>query len=499
MMTNIGFGSLPPSGSAGIYTTVIADHPGGVLIDAQQTNTPIYFYGSYASRDGQTGSGTNVSYIAIHGLIAANPHDNGNSNGCITLNNAHHIKIIDCGAVEADAYTTPISINRSGYLLVEGCYSWGQGRMRIVSYLSDYTIFRRNVVRADYVNVIWPFGMIDLYADQHTRVQNNIVIDSDQFSSYTYGTTAMGAFIDDSGALNGTSWAVHLDNIMWNNIALNNDMGLTSQQGFTGADPASFNNMIAWDMRAISNTSGGSPASPIIYAPANLNINQATFGHWRSPHAALATDSGTGISTFDSAWASGFSETITNTIFYDLLNYGNAGAGLFDINITANYNNVYGVANIISGGSPTVTNTITTNPTTACLKYLPRIEAGCALQTAGLSGARVGANVVNMRGKSGTLWGETGYDTDYPSVSMWPFPHEDLIKTQMQTYNLHGVSGNRGFASSTATSLDGSSQTLTKYIWEYLGNQIPAGIYNISTTPADKSPAITVLSSSPLN
>jgi hypothetical protein len=143
MMTNIGYGSLPPSGSSsgnGIYTTVIAEHPGEVLIDAESARTPIYGNGSYTARDSTKGSGTNVSYLAFHGLIASNPYDDGNSNGCITFNNCHHIKVIDCGASEAAQYTTPISLNRSGYILIEGCYSWGQGRMRIVAYLCDYII-----------------------------------------------------------------------------------------------------------------------------------------------------------------------------------------------------------------------------------------------------------------------------------------------------------------------------------------------------------------------
>ena len=63
---------------------------------------------------------------------------------------------------------------------------------------------------------------------------------------------------------------------------------------------------------------------------------------------------------------------------------------------------------------------------------------------------------------------------------MWPFPNEDLIKTKMAAYNNHGVSGARGFC--TGTSIDGTAQTLTKYIWEYLGNQIPSSIY--TTTPS---------------
>jgi hypothetical protein len=37
------------------------------------------------------------------------------------------------------------------------------------------------------------------------------------------------------------------------------------------------------------------------------------------------------------------------------------------------------------------------------------------------------------------------------------------------------IDGARGFAA--GNSMDGSAQTLTKYVWEYLGNQIPCEIY----------------------
>ena len=85
-----------------------------------------------------------------------------------------------------------------------------------------------------------------------------------------------------------------------------------------------------------------------------------------------------------------------------------------------------------------------------------------------------------------TLYGDAGYDTE-GTVSMWPYPHEALIKSQMSAYSgtdsAGTVSGNRGFASTTATQLNGQPVTLTSYIWEYLGNPIPADIYGITSTP----------------
>lgn len=496
MITNIGYGFMAPSGSPGIYTTVMAEHPGGVLIDAQHARAPIYGNGNQVSRDGNPPGGANVSYIAFKGLIATNPLDLGSSEGSITFNHVHHIKIVDCGAYEADDYTTPISVSRSEYVLVEGCYVWGNGRMKIVFYLTDYSIMRRNVARHDRSITIWPTGIFDVYASQHTRIQNNIAIDSDQFDFYGH-SDAVGAFVDQSGGGNNEIWATRIDNSFWNNIALNVHNRFTLTQRNDSSDPVSFNNSIGWDMNAIANNSADGLGSAIIESSDKLNINQSTFGHWRSPHYVMSQSSGTatplGISGYDQT------QNITNSIFYDFKDYNNGVTGLFESIENAAYNNVFGPSPVNIKNS-TVTNTIVTNPTTDCLKYLPRIEAGCALQTAGQTGARVGANILYMRGKSGTMFGDTDYDTE-GTAPMWPFPHEDLIKTKMASYSYTGskytggtgtITGARGFAA--GTSLDGSPQTLTKYIWEYLGNPIPADIYGTSsdTTPPAAPTGLTV-------
>jgi len=68
----------------------------------------------------------------------------------------------------------------------------------------------------------------------------------------------------------------------------------------------------------------------------------------------------------------------------------------------------------------------------------------------GEGGSDIGANVVTQIGVSGTLWGETGYNTD-TGVSLWPFPNQDLIKSKMQAYSTGNVNGARGFAINVAS------------------------------------------------
>ena len=488
IVNNLGQGSpIPPSGSSannGTYTTIIAQHPAKVTIDAQGTYSAVSLVGAWTARDSNVGLGPSITYLAFKGLIAANAYNDG----CLNFNHVEHVKAVDCGAYEADAYGTPISFNRSQYVLIEGCYSWGRGRVSIVCYICDYVIMRRNVARADFVDVIWPWGVFDFYSVRHGRSQNNIAIDSDQYSHYTYGQTTMGAFVDDSGAAVNYDWGPHYDNIMWNNIALNNDMGICTKQVDTNSDPMVLNNSIGWDLRAGPNTTGDSIASPIILSATKLNINQSTFGHWRSPHLPLTQSGGTTTPVFFSGWSD--NQSITNSIFFDLKDGTNSPAGLFEAIETIDSNDISGVAtvNIKNNGAilnpisidPTATYTAT-GDTTPSLKYLPRIESSTYLQNHGQSSTRIGATILNMRGKSGTLFGETGFDDDLPSVPMWPFPHEDAIKTGMTSYNLHGVSGNRGFASTSATQTNGLPVTLTSYIWEYLGNPMPTTIYDINS------------------
>ena len=48
MMTNSDDqGTAPPSGTPSAYTTVMAEHPGGALIDGQNIMVPISLYGNY--------------------------------------------------------------------------------------------------------------------------------------------------------------------------------------------------------------------------------------------------------------------------------------------------------------------------------------------------------------------------------------------------------------------------------------------------------------------
>lgn len=100
------------------------------------------------------------------------------------------------------------------------------------------------------------------------------------------------------------------------------------------------------------------------------------------------------------------------------------------------------------------------NPLANGLRYLPQIETGAFLSTAGEDGTAVGAQILKQYGKSGTMWGDAGYNElqdgigGRDNVSLWPFPNEALIREKMA-----------------------APITLTSYVWEYLGSPCPEWIY----------------------
>jgi len=121
------------------------------------------------------------------------------------------------------------------------------------------------------------------------------------------------------------------------------------------------------------------------------------------------------------------------------------------------------------------------SPINGGLRYLPRLEPGSQIANLSNDDAPLGATLLTFKGKSGTLYGEDGFDEE-TSIPMWPFPLEDLIKRKFSEYQYSGdtyngpyharvrkgsgtLTGNRGFAV--------NGQTLTNYVWEYLGDVAP--------------------------
>jgi len=434
-----------PPVSATTWTTIKAEHDGGVTFDGQGTRDmlSVTFY-----------SATNC-YWKFEGIIWCKAYST-----VVYTSFCNYIKFLRCGAYDAGSGNTGIFIVGRGcnYVLLEGCYAWGSGRTAISAYgnptSTTHIIFRNCVGRIDRVSASDPIYTFGMYSVDYGLVQNCIAIDNDQTSYYlNNGGDWAGGFTTPSTDKDAT-------NITFENcIVLNSHIGgiFTSGNVYHSYD-TTFRNCIVWDVSSKS-------------AAVNINmfrgyrnvVDHCTFGV-----ASMYTGS-YGLN----GWAG--TSTTRDSIVYNYI----GDHCLY--NMSEDYSCLFGNTQNFGDGSSAGSNTLTTtNPiynaytnTLGALKYITRIESNSNLSGKGSTGD-IGANLTTLQGVSETLWGEIGYDSN-TGVSMWPFPNENLIKIKMAAYTGGGVNGARGFC--VGKSKDGSEQTLTKYIWEYLGNQIPDSIY----------------------
>ena len=485
----------PPSGNYGvdntdrtsddIYTTIRAENDGRVVIDMSGVTT--------AWSD--TGVAINGrSYIVIQGIQVKGSKDINDSvqqsNGPFGIGTgsaASHIKIIRCSvynAADTGNMATMTAGTNASYVLFEECWTWGTGRYKFVAYQADHVIFRRCVARHDWhSNAVGGWAgqeaLITNYDSTDTLVQNCILLDSGVADDATQNI--YGAIWDENNADTDKDAEFH------GNIVLNIKDGFAAHFD-RAAGTRVFENNVFWDVPGGYVTYPGSFTHTANVTASNLtigNINGTYRTYWADANGVGFGDNETSGGTF----------SLKNSIVYDVNNYG-----IVD-NVTSDYNCFHSNgADFYDGATDgshdlCAANSNPTNPTTSGLLYLPRIESGSTLKTTGESGGQIGAQIIYKHGTDGTLWGETGYNT-LTNEALWPFPNEDRIKTDFVSYNGDGPSGARGFC--TGTSMDGSAQTLTKYIWEYLGNQIPNDIYasGSDTTADTTSPVVSLLSPS---
>jgi hypothetical protein len=172
------------------------------------------------------------------------------------------------------------------------------------------------------------------------------------------------------------------------------------------------------------------------------------------------------------------SQTVSNNVFQ-----GAQTAGVADY-VNSDYNYFYqNIANYATTtylGYVPVAGPNDVQGTNPQIKYLTREEPGTPVYGTASDGGNIGATILYEIGTTGTLWGDTGYDT-VTSTSLWPFPNESTIKTDMASFSMTNpiaggtISGARGFAE-TGTGLYGGPITLTSYVWEALGYPCPSTI-----------------------
>lgn len=444
-VNRISGNNFPPRGSAGAYTIIKAEHDGEVVFDGEDIRDMFYIYPSSVTSQ----------YWQFEGIIWCR------SNGFnVFFGQSRYMKFLRCGAYDAATgnYINFVASRNSDYILFENCYAWGSGRYKFQAYQSDHIIFRQCVGRLDHVNcgTGQPIGIFAIYSDDYCEVQNCIGIDSDQPSTWFNVNDMIGAFASPSTDM-GTNYINFVGC-----IGLNNRLGgiCTAGNGSFASNNITYTDCVIWD----SDTDSGMPIN--IVRGLRTTISNCTFGYARNIlHHYLYSYDGIGYNN---------DTVVKNSIIWSIQGIGDYR--VFNDVETEDYNCLYDNTANYYLTTPGVHTKLTidpiwdvdTNPTGA-LKYITRIEDSSNLSGQGENGDDIGANALKMVGLPGTLWGETGYDQEQ-ATNMFPFPYEDLIRSKMKAYSGGGVSGDRGFCA------DGT--TLTKYIWEYLGNPIPPEIYD---------------------
>ncbi len=432
----------PPSGTASSYNIIKAAIDGTVIIsgirdhpiNSYYTNNNLYFSSS--------------AYVQIEGL-----HFKGKG---IKGGDGAYIKFFRTSFDDGPNGNEYVFSSGGSYILLEDCFFYGPGgRQALAFYEADHIIVRRAVIRHDHG---WhsvdgkeePTGVATIYNSNFVEFQNVILLDSYE-DPLSVGSNFWAGGV--SFASNGPS---NTENTIRGLISINVQGTTHNFGGYGNIGPVSIYDEAVY----------ADPSLP--YSGYALVVMNNGGGNLKTATIDKATivNYNTMVSLFGGP---NFETTITNSIGQAItqvpfvINDGN--------NVLGSYNNCNGCEHTGSTSYDAAQNG---------LLYLPRIETGSILATAGENGSQMGATIVNRIGVSGTLYGETGYNIE-TNQPLWPYPYEARIKKEM----CEDMGETRGFCAA-GNGLNGNPITLTSYIWEVLGNPCPSNIYGTLSVDEEK-------------
>ena len=361
------------------------------------------------------------------------------------LYNTQHVTLRNCG------FHGPLMVGTNDHdqgnerNLIEDVWVWASGqRIIAINYRALKNVWRRVVVRGDGCGRRECQGSgnpnvgITVYDSSDVSMQNIIVVDrilapnDSPYADFAVAQHTPGAWLFGRNEWLGT-------------ISLKApDQGYYFEPDETIDPTIRISNAIAWD----------SPGSGFNLARAGTNIrleNLTTRSiHYDGIRVASELTSG----------------QIANALV--------AGAGRYGINaaLRSTHVNVHGAKGAYNQ-SKCADGCFDKDPRGGkdpALRYLVRIEEGSPLKGAGVRGADIGANVVLRYGREGTRFGDEGYNI-LTNAPLWPWPNEARIKAEMCA----DERTRRGFC---------NAPSLTRYIWDYLGNKMPDDPYGIGRRQA---------------
>ncbi|MGW8248538.1 MAG: Ig-like domain-containing protein [Acidiferrobacterales bacterium] len=414
-----------PSGDSPANSTYIhALNPGKVFIDGR------LFVGRSTRKD---------SYIKFEGITFI---------GGGSFYNTYYVTVKNSGFDGSFSIGTNDHDYGNTYDLVEDVWIWAsQARIIASNYRADFNTWRRVVVRGDGCNLSSCLGSgnpnvgITVYESNNTSLQNIIVVDRILNGGTPYSDFAVAQHTPNQYLFGRNEWL--------GTISVNApDSGYYMEPDQNGTiDPTiKISNAVAYN----SHGAGFN----IARSGTNNQLEHLTSGNAGGDGIRVAPELTTG--------------TLSNSVVF------NAGKWGINSKYTPTYTDVWNSSSSDYNQTTCSTGCLSSNPlsdgTPTSIKYITRIENGSLLESAGSGGGPIGANVIYRYGIDGSRYGDPGYDS-LTSTPLWPWPNEGRIKAEMC------ASTTRGFCTN-GVRLDGVNPvTLTTYIWEQLGNAIPAGIY----------------------
>jgi len=466
-LTSGGAVNHPPSGTATAFTTLMAKNPGQAILKD----------GAYIRLNGNWP----VSYVAfkgffvIDGQIAAFGYGKNKTESNLRH---HHLKFIRNG-VQGDDRLSPFNAFRSDDVIFENNYAFGGGRYKFASYQAENIVMRRNVARYDRGTYEGePKGTYSVYTTMNGYIANNLAIDGDSPDFVTQGELA-GEFTTPTTS--GNTRATFVRNMQINSAFLFGNM-----DDQVGDSDVEHKDVVSWDVRPESRyimTWGSAWFDHMTLG--NIQPRQFVDQYFNGYHNNTRGITNSILHNFNdgnmfySLRQADTHETVGRTV--ERFGVDTVNITEFDGSLVGNQSDIQNVSDHVPLYSAVNTN--------GGLRYLTRIEKGSNLSGQAKDGGDLGATVMTFSGKSGTFHGEDGYDVE-TGIPMWPFPMEQLIKEKFAAYSYTGNTYTGHYTSRTVSgtgSINGArgfaveGQSLTNYIWEYLGTIAPP--LNITVTP----------------
>ncbi len=424
-----------PSGlSAAQRTVVRAQTPGNARLEGD------FFVGRSSRKD---------SYILFRGLKVM-------GNGQF-YNTAHNV-LKECFFSGGFGIGTNDHDQGNTHNLVEDCVIAARNRRIVASnYRADNNVWRRVVVRGDGCNTAECAGSgnpnvrFTVYNSKHCSVQNMVILDSVLDGGEPYGdfATAQHAGAGAETPLEGNEWIGCL--------SLNSeDTGFHMEADSSVAPSHRLSHCVVVGRAAASSAGGINLGGDKGAVVENCTVV------FRAPTTSSL------LRRYDNS---------QNAVTRNSVAVGDAAYGVVRGG-SASYLNVFGsfsgsrlYSTAVSPGD--IASDPRNDGPAPSLKHPVRIEEGSALKGAA-GGADVGANVLFKTGLDGTRHGDAGYN-GATAAPLWPWPNEDKVKA----FLCDDLGETRGLC---------SASSLTRYVWEMLGNPMPQDIYGGGTAQDTEAP-----------